>query len=67
MRLTREKLGRIGAAAAATATLLFAGQGLAQTVVQYTGSLMIGFGDSDNPTDLANNAVPICDAVQCGK
>ena len=60
MRLTREKLGRIGAAAAATATLLFAGQGLAQTVVQYTGSLMIGFGDSDNPTDLANNAVPIC-------
>lgn len=61
MRHTREKLGRIGVlAAATTATLLFAGQGLAQTVVQYTGSLMIGFGDSDNPTDLANNAVPIC-------
>lgn len=61
MRHTREKLTRVGIlAAVTTATLLFAGQGFAQTVVQYTGSLMIGFGDSDNPTDLANNAIPIC-------
>lgn len=61
MRHTREKLTRVGIfAAVTTATLLFAGQGFAQTVVQYSGSLMIGFGDSDNPTDLANNAVPIC-------
>lgn len=60
MRQTREKLMRIGILAAATATLLFAGQGLAQTVVQYRGSLMIGFGDSDNPLDVANNAIPIC-------
>lgn len=61
MRQTREKLTRIGIlAAATTASLLFAGPVMAQTVVQYTGSLMIGFGDSDNPTDLANNAVPIC-------
>ncbi len=65
MRQTREKLTRIGIlAAATTASLLIAGlharQGMAQTVVQYTGSLMIGFGDSDNPTDLANNAIPIC-------
>ena len=61
MRQTREKLMRIGIlAAATTATLLFAGQGMAQTVVQYTGSLMIGFGDSDNPLDVSNNAIPIC-------
>jgi PEP-CTERM motif len=61
MRQTRQMLTRVGLFAAATsAALLFAGQGLAQTVVQYTGSLMIGFGDSDNTGDLANNSVPIC-------
>lgn len=61
MRLTLHKLTRFGmATAATTAALLLAGQAMAQTVVQYTGSLMIGFGDSDNSTDAANNAVPIC-------
>lgn len=51
------KLTLVGAVAAAS--FLVAAPSFAQTV-QYTGSLMIGFGDSDNPTDLANNAIPIC-------
>ncbi|MFK7896417.1 MAG: PEP-CTERM sorting domain-containing protein [Myxococcota bacterium] len=51
------KLMLVGAVAAAS--FLVAAPSFAQTV-QYTGSLMIGFGDSDNPTDVSNNAVPIC-------
>lgn len=58
----RQKLILIGLLA--TASLLIAGQGLAQTVVQYTGSLMIGFGDSDNfglpVPERSNNAIPVC-------
>ena len=60
MRPSRHWLTRVGSAAAIATTLLCAGPGLAQTVVQYTGSLMIGFGDPDNPTDISNDAVPIC-------
>ena len=51
------KLTLVGAVA--VASFLVAAPSFAQTV-QYTGSLMIGFGDSDNPDDLSNNAIPIC-------
>ncbi len=48
----------------ASASLFMAGQAAAQTVVQYTGSLMIGFGDSDNfalpVPERSNNAIPVC-------
>ena len=58
----RHKLILIGLLA--SASLLVAGQGHAQTVVQYTGSLMIGFGDSDNfglpVPERSNNAIPVC-------
>lgn len=60
MHPSRRWLKRVGSIAAAATTMLCAGPGLAQTVVQYTGSLMIGFGDADNPTDVSNDAVPIC-------
>lgn len=53
----RQKLTLVGLLAATS--LLIAGQGFAQTVVQYTGSLMIGFGDSDNAAQ-TNDAIPIC-------
>ena len=58
----RQKLILIGLLA--SASLLVAGQGHAQTVVQYRGSLMIGFGDSDNfglpVPERSNNAIPVC-------
>ncbi len=58
----RHKLMLIGLLA--SASLLVAGQGFAQTVVQYTGSLMIGFGDSDNYglpiPERSNNGIPVC-------
>ncbi|MHA7839714.1 MAG: PEP-CTERM sorting domain-containing protein [bacterium] len=41
---------------------LIATPAFAQNVVQYTGSLMIGFSDADNP-DPTNDAVPICAAT----
>lgn len=53
----RQKLTLVGLLA--TASLLLAQQGIAQTVVQYSGSLMIGFGDSDNSAQ-TNDAIPIC-------
>lgn len=58
----RHKLILIGLLA--SASLFVAGQGSAQTTVQYTGSLMIGFGDSDNfalpVPEISNNAIPVC-------
>lgn len=58
----RHKLILVGLLAAAS--FVVATQGSAQTVVQYTGSLMIGFGDSDNfglpVPEISNNAIPVC-------
>lgn len=58
----RHKLILVGLLAAAS--FVAASQGSAQTVVQYQGSLMIGFGDSDNfglpIPERSNNAIPVC-------
>ena len=57
----RNQIARFGALA--LASVLFAAPAMAQNVVQYTGTLRTGFGDSDNPTDIANNGLPICAAT----